>query len=221
MMWGTLYDGGMITRIEGRLEELRSASAVLSVGGGLWYEVMIPSCDAGYFNGHLGERVVMHTLHYIEGDPSRGQVIPRLIGFRDELSREFFTLFTKVKGIGMRKALRALVRPIGEIAMAIETKDAKLLVSLPEIGKRTAETIIAELHGKLDSFAEVISADGEVLMPGELTTSAAAAVDVLVQLGEKRADATEWVRRVLAVAPELEDATPEALLAAAYKLKGQ
>ncbi|MBT3278722.1 MAG: Holliday junction DNA helicase RuvA [Phycisphaerales bacterium] len=211
----------MITRISGRLEELRSASAVVSTGGGLWYEVMIPSCDAGYFNGRVGEQVVLHTLHYIEGDPSRGQVIPRLIGFRDEQSREFFTLFTKVKGIGMRKALRALVRPIGEIAMAIETKDAKLLVSLPEIGKRTAETIIAELHGKLDAFAEVITEDGEIVTPGEMPDSAAAAIDVLVQLGEKRADATEWVRRVLAVAPELETASAEDILAAAYKLKGQ
>ena len=47
----------MITRISGRLEELRSASAVVSTGGGLWYEVMIPSCDAGYFNGRVGEQV--------------------------------------------------------------------------------------------------------------------------------------------------------------------
>ena len=201
----------MIARISGRLEEVSSTSVLIDTGAGLWYQVLIPACDAGKLSAKLGQDVILHTIHHIEGDPSRGQVIPRLIGFLSPEEKEFFTEFTKVKGIGARKALRALVRPVSEIASAIESKDAKALVALPEIGKRTAETIIAELNGKLTSFAgksdqavEAISDAGEQ------------ALMVLVQLGEKRADALSLIERALAVDPS---ASAEEIIQNVYKLK--
>jgi glycolate oxidase len=55
------------------------------------------------------------------------------------------------------KALRALVHRPPVVARAIAEKDAKLLSTLPEIGKRMAERVIAELDGKVDAF----------LVPGE------------------------------------------------------
>ncbi len=181
----------------------------------MWYEVLLPACDVGRLSPRIGQEVVLHTIHLIEGDPSRGQVTPRLVGFLQEADREFFQAFTKVKGIGVRKALRALVRPVAEIAAAIENKDDKLLVSLPEIGKRTAELIIAQLHGKMEAFA------------GELSTTAAEAstlseaghqaVAILIQLGERRADAVGLVERVLAVAPGLD--TAEEIIPHVYRLK--
>ncbi|MCD4825270.1 MAG: Holliday junction DNA helicase RuvA [Phycisphaerae bacterium] len=203
----------MIARITGRLEEVRTTSVLVDVGGGIWYEVLVPACDVGRLSGKLGQDVVLHTIHYIEGDPSRGQVTPRLIGFLGETDRDFFTAFTKVKGIGVRKALRALVRPVAEIAAAIEAKDAKMLVALPEVGKRTAETIIAELHGKMDEFAGEVTATEAA----ELSEPGTEAVAVLIQLGEKRPDAVALVERILAVAPELQ--TPEDIIQQAYKLK--
>ena len=201
----------MIVRISGRLELVTSKSATIDTGAGLWYEVLIPACDAGKLSSMLGQDVILHTIHHIEGDPSRGQVTPRLIGFTAASDRDFFTRYTKVKGIGARKALRSLVRPVAEIAAAIEAKDAKVLVSLPEIGKRTAETIIAELNGKVSEFAgakpqtvEAISDAGEE------------AVAVLTQLGEKRADALALVERVLAVDP---NANAESIIQSVYKIK--
>ena len=158
--------------------------------------------------------MALHTIHYLEGDLSHGQVTPRLIGFVAEADRDFFRVFTTVKGIGVRKALRALVRPMAEVAAAIQAKDPDFLSGLPEVGKRTAERIIAELHGKVDAFAgELAQAPPEQAMP----EAGIEAVAVLIQLGERRPDAVALVERVLAVAPEADAA--EEIIQLAYKLK--
>lgn len=202
----------MIARISGRLEELKDGVALVDTGGGLWYELLVPACDCERLSRRVGQDVVLHTIHYFEGNPAHGVQVPRLIGFSAESDRDFFQVFTKVKGIGVRKALRSLVRPPAEVAAAIGAKDAQFLVALPEIGKRTAEQIIAELNGKVDQFA------GEaVRTEAEMPEAATEAIAVLIQLGEKRPDAMALVDRVLAVAPELE--SPEAIIQHAYKLK--
>jgi len=205
----------MIARISGRLEEVRDAEALIDTGGGLWYEVMAPACDVERLTRRVGQEIVLHTIHHIEGDPARGSLAPRLIGFLAESDREFFRIFTTVKGIGVRKALRALHRPVAEIAAAIGAKDITFLKALPEIGPRTAERIVAELHGKVDEFAGELP---EGPTESEMPEAGAEAVAVLVQLGERRADAVSLVERVLAVAPEL--TTAEEILQHVYKLKG-
>jgi Holliday junction DNA helicase RuvA len=202
----------MIARITGRLEELTPTSALVDVGGGLWYEVLVPACDAGRLAQRLGQEITLHTMHFIEGDASFGSQTPRLVGFLSTTDRQFFRAFTTVKGIGIRTALKALERPVGEIAAAIQGKDARFLATLPKIGKRTAEQIIAELHGKVDAFVGPASAAVE-----SLPQPAAEAVAVLVQLGERRPDAQALVERVLAVDPELK--TPEDIIQKVYRLK--
>ena len=73
----------------------------------------------------------------------------RMVGFLNAGERDFFTKFTSVKGIGVKKGLRSLSVPIATIAAAIEDGDDKMLMSLDGIGKRMAQQIIAELRGKL------------------------------------------------------------------------
>ena len=202
----------MIARIAGRLEEVSDGLALVDTGGGLWYEILVPACDWERLGRRVGQDIILHTIHYFEGDPSHGMQTPRLIGFGCEGDRDFFRVFTTVKGIGVRKALRALLRPVAEVAAAIQAKDAKLLVTLPGVGKRAAETIIAELHGKVETFAgEALPA--EVEMP----EAAAEALSVLVQLGERRADAMALIERVITVAPELE--SPEEIIQHVYRLR--
>jgi Holliday junction DNA helicase RuvA len=204
----------MIARMTGRIEEVTTTTVLVDPGVGVWYELLIPTCDSGRLSSRLGQEVVLYTIHFIEGDPSRGgPVTPRLVGFASQSDRDFFRLFTTVKGVGVRKALRALVRPMSEVAAAIENKDAKALTALPEIGKRTAEQIIAELNGKAGEYAGDIQAVEEVDIPA----AGSEAIAVLVQLGEKRADAATLVERVLGVAPELDSA--EAIIQQVYKLK--
>ncbi len=203
----------MIARIAGQLEHAADGAALIDVGGGLCYEVLIPACDIERLERRVNSEVVLHTIHYFEGDPSRGMQTPRLIGFCTESDRDFFRVFTTVKGVGVRKALRALVRPVAEVAAAIRDKDSAFLVALPEIGKRTAEQIVAELNDRVDDFAGGAAPTVEA----ELSEPAQEAVAVLIQLGERRADATVLIERVTAVAPELD--TPEQILQQAYRLK--
>jgi Holliday junction DNA helicase RuvA len=204
----------MISRITGRLEQAEDGQALVDTGNGLAYEVLVPAGDIERLSRRVGQDVTLYTIHYVEGDPSHGSQVERLIGFLQPEDRSFFRAFTTVKGIGNRKALRALVRPIGEVAAAIQNKDAKYLVALPEIGKRTAEQIIAELHGKVERFA---AAGAGAAAQAELPEAGAEAVAVLVQLGERRPDAIALVQRVLAVAPEL--TAPEEIIQQAYRLK--
>jgi Holliday junction DNA helicase RuvA len=203
----------MIARITGRLEAVSDSSALVDAGGGLWYEVLAPAFDIERLARRVGAEVVLHTIHYVEGDPSHGVQTPRLVGFLSENDRDFFRLFTTVKGIGVRKALRALVRPVAEVAAAIGAKDARFLVAMPEIGKRTAEQIIAELHGKVERFAGAAAVAAEKVLP----QAAVEAVSVLVQLGERRAEAVALVERVLAASPELN--SPETIIQHAYRIK--
>ena len=104
----------MIARIAGRLEEIADGLALIDVGGGLWYEALVAACDVERLSRRMGQDVVLHTIHYLEGDPSHGQVTPRLIGFVAEADRDFFRVFTTVKGIGVRKALGGSVLRVME-----------------------------------------------------------------------------------------------------------
>ena len=203
----------MIAKILGILEHVSSGSVLVNTQSGMWYEVLVPACDVERLRMRIGQEIALFTIHYLEGDPSHGSQTPRLVGFMNDNDRVFFRLFTTVKGIGNRKALRALAKPVGEIASAIAAKDARYLTQLPEIGKRTAEQIIAELNGKVEPFAGPAAPAAT-----PLSEAANEAVSVLVQLGEKRADALTFVDRVLAVAPEID--SPEEIIKQVYKLKG-
>ena len=107
----------------------------------------------------LGKPIVLHTLEYLEGNPTRGNLVPRLVGFLSEVEREFFELICEVDGVGVRKALRAIIRPVGEIAMLIEEQDAKALSTLPGIGAATAERMIAKLRRRMPKFALLVARD--------------------------------------------------------------
>jgi Holliday junction DNA helicase RuvA len=197
----------MISRIEGVLEDVVDGVAEIRVAGGFVYEVLVPACDAGELLMRQGKEVAFTTLHYFESQGQGSHFVPRLIGFSSREQRDFFELLTTVKGIGNRKALRAMQVSHGRMAEAIAAGDAKFLSTLPEIGKRTAESTIVELKGKLDPFLKDPSAtrralekSAVVVAPVIATGPAADAEEVLVALGEQRAQARTKIERVVAAA---------------------
>jgi Holliday junction DNA helicase RuvA len=208
----------MISRIEGLLESVTDDGRALLRCDHIIYELFIPGADQQRLATMIGERVSFHTLHYLEGRDQGAAYMPRLIGFSTPEDRAFFELFTTVKGIGNRKALRALQLPFGAVAAAIAERDIDLLKSLPEIGRRTAETIVAELHGKVNRFVELKPLPAEA---GSAHAGRASlvndAVAVLAQLGEQKLTARQLVDRALAADSTLD--SPEALVAAAFRLK--
>jgi len=210
----------MISQLTGRLQRLSEGKALIDLGTGVCYDVHVPACDCRQIERLTGQDVTLHTIHYLEGDPARGNLLPRLVGFLAESDREFFRIFTTVKGIGIRRALRAMARPVSEVAAAIVAKDVRLLKNLPEIGPRMAERLITELQDKVSAYAGETSATAATAaQTDKMPEPAMEAVAVLVQLGERRNDAIALVERVLAVAPEA--TTPEAIIQYVYKLKGR
>jgi Holliday junction DNA helicase RuvA len=202
----------MLARLRGRLESLEEGTAIVGVAE-LSYEVLLTGNDAARLTTMVGEEVEFALLHYLESQANGAVMRPRLVGFASTADRAFFELFTSVKGIGYRKALRALQLPIATIARAIGEKDLDTLRSLPEIGKRTAETIVLELHDKVTIEDEMDSIVQDISSPG----ASRDAIQVLVQLGEPRIRAVELVDRAGRADPEIE--TADALVAAALRLK--
>ena len=207
----------MISRIEGELIEVEEGRAHVRCGG-LVYEVMIPAADRPRMSMAVGGQVTLHTLHIMEGIGQGTSFRPRLIGFGSQSDRAFFELFTTVKGIGSRKALRVMELPVGRIALAVADGDVALLKSLPEVGKRTAETIIIELKDKVAPFADpgaAGTADGSALEA--IADFAQEAIAVLLQLGEPRLRAEELIDRATRADPEID--TADGLVTAALRLK--
>ena len=197
----------MISRIEGLLVDIESGRAHLRCGA-LVYEVLTPAADHGRLAICIGESVELHTLHILEGTSQGSSFRPRLIGFASASDRAFFELFTTVKGIGARKALRIMEIPVGKIARAVYERDVSLLTSLPEVGKRTAESIIVELKEKVETFLEDDTRTGaeRTTSVGALGAFAEEAIAVLLQLGEPRNVAEELVDRVTAADPSIDSA---------------
>ena len=131
--------------------------------------MLIPEFTRRQLQSQIGQEISLHTIEYLEGNPMQGRMTPRLIGFLSEVEREFFELFCSVDGVGVKKALRAMVRPVKEVATAIEEQDAKALSSLPGIGPAMAERIIAKLRRKVPKFALMVARE-EVRRPGSSPT---------------------------------------------------
>ncbi len=146
----------MITKVTGQLVALADDQLTLKVGA-FEHQVLIPEYTRRQLQPFLTQDIVLHTIEYIEGNPMQGRMTPRMIGFLSEVEREFFEMFCSVDGVGVRKALRAMVRPVKEVATAIEEQDTKILSSLPGVGPATAERIVAKLRRKMAKFALMVT----------------------------------------------------------------
>ena len=204
----------MIASIEGKLARLEADSALIKVGA-VSYEIMLAGYSVSALTEKLDAEISLYTMEYYEGTPGGGNLIPRMIGFLNPSERDFFKRFTSVKGIGIRKGLRALSIPIATIATAIEDGDEKTLMSLPGVGKRMAQQIIAGLKGKLQSFA--IGAEGAGPKTAEFKPFQAEALEILIAWGEKRGEAMELIE--LACKRHADINSAEMLVPLVYRLK--
>ena len=213
----------MLERIRGDLRDVGDHAATVTVGN-LDYEVLVPTGDAARLRLSVGEPIEFVLLHYLESQSNGAVFRPRLVGFTTENDRAFFELLTSVKGIGYRKALRSLAMPIATVARAVAEKDVDTLRALPEIGKRTAETIVLDLAEKVEAMlpglATGVSESGTkdaTDLSDDAGDAARDAITVLVQLGESRVVAAELVERARRADPTITEG--DSLVAAALRLK--
>jgi holliday junction DNA helicase RuvA len=130
---------------------------------------------------------------------------PRLVGFLSPIDREFFEIFCSVDGVGVRKALRAMVRPTRELARTIQEQDVKTLATYPGIGEAMAERIVAKLRRKVGKYALIVGQDAgqgaaeangvpDNAEPDVIRDTYAA----LVSVGHSESQARQAIDRVLA-----------------------
>lgn len=205
----------MIGYLEGQLLDCTS-DAVLLLAGQVGYEVLVSPFIRSQVMALPPEEPVRLYIYY---HVTERQPRPVLIGFPEKRDKAFFQLFLSVSAIGPVKAVKAMIRPVGEIAAAIEDKQVPVLAKLPGIGPRTAEKIIATLHGKTLEFADRIPSRPPVSTAGPVADSpdmVTMVTGVLVdQLGHSPASAQRMVRAALEKNPGIH--TPEALLDAIYQ----
>ena len=200
----------MIAYLRGKVLTQTSETAIVDVGG-IGYEVY---CSGGAFRKiNVGEYVELHTYLQVKEDGMT------LFGFADQKEKELFLKLTSVSGGGPKLGIAVLTGlPAEELTQVIFSADVKRLSSVKGLGKKTAEKIILELHGKI-SAAEVMSASGEDFMVNEaplssmkLSRADEEAVSALMGLGFTRTESTQAVKKARELgAVSVEDVIMKAL----------
>lgn len=204
----------MIASITGTIISLSDNTLILAAGA-LGYEIYVPLSVQQRLveNKKSNGEIYLITYHYYQMTPS--SATPVLVGFLNELERDFFLEFIKVSGIGPRAAVRALNKAIGEIAQAIDRGDTDYLKTLPGIGAQRAKEIVAKLQGKMGKFTLMRDKVVQIPVSPLMSDLKQEALEILTQLQYKQAEALSMIEKALANNASI--ATSEELLNAIYK----
>jgi Holliday junction DNA helicase RuvA len=187
---------GVIAYLRGRVLRHTDDTVVIECAG-VGYEVHLPGFLRDLFRGEPGRIRDAQLELYISYHVSANQPRPVLVGFLREIEQEFFERFITVDGLGPTKAMKAIVHPVEQVADAIERKDVAFLRRLPGIGTRTAEKIVASLHGKMGKYALLRS---EAPVPPEVVAEdfREEVIEVLTgQLGHRGTEARRMVEEAM------------------------
>lgn len=205
----------MISEIRGQIVRRTEHGLLVDVHG-LCYEVLVPAAILQMLDGQIGPdgTVRLVTFHYHHLEPSRAT--PVLIGFTNEIEREFFESFITVSGVGPRAALRAISQPIPLIARAIDEGDVAFLRRLPGIGPQRAKEIVAKLQGKVGKYGLLQAASATTtITTADAQDVAAEALAILQQLQYRPAEAKAMIQQALERLPMA--TTAEELLNEVYR----
>ena len=180
----------MIAYIKGKVVYMTAETAVIEVNG-VGYEIY---CSGGAFRKiSVGAVVELYTYMQVKEDGVT------LFGFDSVKEKELFLKVISVSGVGPKLGISILTGlSADDLASAIVTADVKRLSAVKGLGKKTAEKIVLELHGKI-SAAEVMSASGDTLStadaPVSLSREDEEAVAALMGLGFTKNESTQAVKR--------------------------
>ncbi len=184
----------MIAFLRGRVLETTAETAILDVNG-VGYELY---CTRGAFRTlTVGATASLYTYLQVKEDGIT------LFGFGEPKEKELFLKLISVSGVGPKMGISILATlSADDFALAIATADVKRLATVKGLGKKTAEKIVLELHGKI-SAAEVLGASGDDLTPSPTATTATAklsaqdeeAISALMGLGFTRNESVQAVKK--------------------------
>jgi Holliday junction DNA helicase RuvA len=190
----------MLTYLKGKLkfDQLHDDRVTLIVNG-IGYDILIPAYVMNRIKRKKADGDELEL--YISYNQTERQPKPVLVGFESSLDKDFFELFISVEDIGPTAAVKALIKPVREIARSIEGKDSRALRQLKGIGERKADKIIATLKGKVAMYALM----QEVELPPEVVEDFRKEVeDVLIkQLGHKLIEARKMIEEAMKRNPRI------------------
>lgn len=174
----------MIARLSGTLVEVRPTSVILDVAG-VGYELAIPLGTFSALPG-AGEKAVLHVHTHVREDALQ------LFGFATREEKAVFERLLSVSGIGPKVALTVLSGlPLPELVGAIVSQNARLLATIPGVGKKLAERLGVELKEKLAGFGAGAAA------PAAKTSIVDDAIGALQNLGYKALQAESAVEKAV------------------------
>ena len=182
----------MIAYLRGKVLTTTLETAILDVNG-VGYEIY---CSRGAFRKTVvGEVAELHTYLQVKEDGMT------LFGFESVREKEMFLKLISVPNVGPKMGIAVFgALSVDEFATAIATADVKRLSTVKGLGKKTAEKIVLDLHGKI-SAAEILSANGDDLSaPTTATTAKLSAADeeavsALMGLGFTRTESANAVKK--------------------------
>jgi holliday junction DNA helicase RuvA len=189
----------MIAHIRGQLVE-KNPGAVIVEANGIGYRVFV-SLHTFYDLPESPQPVRMYTHTHVREDAFH------LYGFSTLLERDLFRILLGVSGIGPKLAINILSGIAApELLQSLSAGDLNRLISVPGVGRKTAERMILDLREKAReaetrlSLPKISSAS-----PDEMAEDI---VSALVNLGYKKGQAEKAVESVLRETPgaKLEEA---------------
>jgi Holliday junction DNA helicase RuvA len=196
----------MIAHIHGRLQFKSPECLVVDVEG-LGYEIQVP-LTTFYDLPDIGSMVALHVHTHVREDALR------LFGFQSREEKELFVQLMTVAGIGPRLAVNILsgISP-AELEETVRQADITRLISIPGVGRKTAERMMVDLRDKLPGLA----LKHDLTFPIKQATDDAIrgdALSALLNLGYRKPvaqRAIEAARKRLQGNPTLETLLKEAL----------
>ncbi len=186
----------MLYHLNGELVLCDMTVAVIDCSG-VGYKLFITGNTLGKISGRIGEKVKLYTYMKVSEDAVD------LYGFADEEELETFKLLISVSGVGAKFAVSilSLMTP-ARLAAAIAAADAKAIAKAQGVGPKIAQRIILELKDKMAKQSISVDEDtGEVFMAGDVNANMSDAIDTLLVLGYKRAEATAALKGIDASLP--------------------
>ena len=182
----------MIAYLQGRVLTITSETAIVEVGG-VGYELY---CSGGAFRKiTVGEMVELYTYLQVKEDGIT------LFGFASPKEKELFLKVISVSGVGPKMGIAILTGlSADEFTQAIATADVKRLSTVKGLGKKTAEKIVLELHGKI-SAAEVMNASADPITAAmesgaqKVSPQDEEAISALMGLGFTKNESANAVKR--------------------------
>jgi len=182
----------MIESLTGILERKDETSAVINVGGVGFCCLM--SIRSLMTLGKAGSEVRVETLLFMKNEALT------LYGFASTEERRLFESLTSVSGVGAKYALAILsAYDPAELTRILQSSDTVRLTAVSGIGKKTAQRIILELQGSLDSLISLTgqaapaagSAEAEVVLALEAMGFSSAEIALALSAGDDAEEALD------------------------------